>query len=55
MAVWWSCHRQLIADALVVRGIEVGHIMSASPATPHALTAFAKVNGTEVRYPGVID
>lgn len=52
-AVWWSCHRQLIADALVARGIAVGHIMSASPAAPHVLTEFAKVNGAEVRYPGL--
>lgn len=53
-AVWWSCHRQLIADALVARGIEVGHIMSASPAAPHMLTAFAKVDGTAVGYPGLL-
>src|SRR5262249_35174827 len=31
-AVWWQCHRQLIADALVARGIEVRHIMSATSA-----------------------
>lgn len=53
-AVWWRCHRQLIADALVARGIEVGHITSPSAPAPHALTAFAKVDGTEVRYPGLI-
>jgi uncharacterized protein (DUF488 family) len=53
-AVWWQCHRQLIADALVARGIEVRHITSSSAPAPHALTAFAKVDGTEVRYPGLI-
>jgi uncharacterized protein (DUF488 family) len=53
-AVWWSCHRQLIADALVGRAIGVRHIMSASAAEPHVLTAFAKVNGTDVRYPGLV-
>ena len=27
-AVWWQCHRMLIADALVARGVDVQHIMS---------------------------
>src|SRR5579871_365245 len=43
-AVWWRCHRQLIADALVARGVDVRHIMSATSAPPHALTAFARVD-----------
>ena len=50
-AVPWRCHRSLIADALVVRGIPVSHIMSAASATPHALTPFARVNGHEISYP----
>ena len=36
-AVPWRCHRQLIADALVARGIEVRDILSATRADPHAL------------------
>jgi uncharacterized protein (DUF488 family) len=51
-AVPWRCHRSLIADALVAHGIGVQEIMSASKAESHALTAFAKVEGTEVTYPG---
>lgn len=51
---WWQCHRQLIADALVARGIEVRHIMSAGEAPIHQLTPFARVEGTAVRYPGLI-
>lgn len=50
-AVPWRCHRSLIADALVVRGWQVLDIMSASTATPHKLTPFAKVNGTAISYP----
>ncbi len=50
-AVPWRCHRSLIADALTVRGIEVRHIMSATRASPHSLTPFAKVEGTHVTYP----
>ena len=53
-AVWWQCHRQLTADALVARGFEVGHIMSSAAAAPHLLTAFARVTEGRVTYPGLI-
>jgi uncharacterized protein (DUF488 family) len=53
-AVWWRCHRQLIADALVARGVEVRHIMSAGSAPAHSLTSFARVDGGRVNYPGLI-
>src|SRR5229473_3260331 len=51
-ALPWKCHRSLIADALLARGIRVLDILSPIKATPHALTPFARVNGTEVTYPG---
>jgi uncharacterized protein (DUF488 family) len=51
-AVPWRCHRSLVADALVARGIEVEHILSATRSQPHAITAFARVHGTEITYPG---
>ena len=50
-AVPWRCHRSLIADALVVRGIQVEHVTSATHAQPHSLTTFAKVEGTRIAYP----
>jgi len=50
-AVPWRCHRSLIADALVVRGIEVDEIVSAARLERHALTPFAHVEGTVVTYP----
>jgi uncharacterized protein (DUF488 family) len=52
-AVPWRCHRQLIADALVVRGVEVLHILSGATPRPHTLHAEARV-GTDgsVTYPG---
>jgi uncharacterized protein (DUF488 family) len=53
-AVWWRCHRQLIADALVARGWEVRHILSVATAEPHHLTSFAVVEGEQVRYPGLL-
>jgi uncharacterized protein (DUF488 family) len=51
-AVPWRCHRSLIGDALLVRGVEVQDIMSRTVIREHALTPFAKVNGREIRYPG---
>jgi uncharacterized protein (DUF488 family) len=51
-AVPWRCHRSLIADALLARGIEVQEILSVAKSQPHVLTPFARVEGTEVTYPG---
>ncbi len=51
-AVPWRCHRSLIADALVARGIAVLDILSAIRSQPHAMTPFAKVEGERVCYPG---
>jgi uncharacterized protein (DUF488 family) len=53
-AMWWQCHRRLLADALVARGIEVRHIMSAAAAPPHELTEFARVEGARVSYHGLL-
>ena len=53
-AVWWQCHRQLIADALVARAVEVRHIMSATSAPAHTLTSFARVDAVRVTYPGLV-
>lgn len=50
-AVPWRCHRSLVADALLARGIEAREIVSESNATPHRLTPFASVDGTSVTYP----
>ena len=50
-AVPWRCHRSLIADALVVRGIQVEHIMNKTRRQAHSLTSFAHVEGTSITYP----
>lgn len=50
-AVFWRCHRRLVADALLVRGIDVQHIMGASTLIPAEMTSFASVRGTRVTYP----
>jgi uncharacterized protein (DUF488 family) len=50
-AVPWRCHRSLVADALVVRGIEVEEIIGPQAPKPHKLTAFARVDGLRITYP----
>lgn len=53
-AKWWQCHRQLIADALVARGIDVRHVLSAREPARHQLTPFARVAGSAVSYPALV-
>jgi uncharacterized protein (DUF488 family) len=53
-ARWWQCHRQLLSDALVARGVEVRHIMTPRKADAHELTAFARVHGSTVTYPTLV-
>jgi len=50
-ALPWRCHRSLIADALLARGVRVEDIFSLTSTRPHRLTPFAHVFGTEVTYP----
>ena len=50
-AVPWRCHRSLIADALVVRGVDVFHIIGPGPAGRHQLTVFARIDGLRITYP----
>ena len=49
-AVPWRCHRQLIADALVARGIPVLHLLDAGPPRPHVLSKIARLDGERVIY-----
>ena len=49
--VYWRCHRSLVADALLVRGIESFHLLSPGKAAPHTLTRFARAEGTRLIYP----
>ena len=51
-ALWWQCHRRLVADALVARGWAVEHIGPEGGRTPHELTAFAVAGeGGALTYP----
>ena len=50
-AVPWRCHRNLVADELVRRGIEVIHITGRNSAKPHAMNQHARVDGDHLVYP----
>jgi uncharacterized protein (DUF488 family) len=53
-AVWWRCHRRIIADYLLMQGVPVMHIMGADKIDPAKLTpgARAQTDGT-LLYPAV--
>jgi uncharacterized protein (DUF488 family) len=49
-AMWWQCHRSLVADALTARGVAVQHIMGPAKVTPHNLTAPARIVDGRLTY-----
>lgn len=54
-AVPWRCHRSLVGDALIVRGVEVIDIFDERKATPERLTDFAVVDGLAITYPAPVE
>ena len=53
-AVPWRCHRSLISDALLARGIAAEHILTKKPPKAHTFTPFARIEGERVTYPGLV-
>ncbi len=53
-AVWWRCHRSLVADYLKVRDVEVLHIASVAPAKPHPYTSAAQIIEGQLSYRGLL-
>jgi len=54
-AVWWRCHRRIVADYLLARGQTVFHIMGAGRTEPARLTAGAVVQDDgRILYPAVM-
>lgn len=49
-AVWWRCHRSLIADYLKVRGVQVLHILSPTKTEPHPYTSAASIVAGQLSY-----
>jgi uncharacterized protein (DUF488 family) len=50
-AVWWRCHRRIIADYLLAHGRTVLHLMGTDRVEPAHLTSAAKVEGGKIVYP----
>jgi len=48
-AVWWRCHRRLIADYLKARGHQILHIQSATEAE-HPFTSAARIVNGKLSY-----
>jgi uncharacterized protein (DUF488 family) len=51
-AVWWRCHRSLIADYLKAAGAEVIHILSSKNSTIHPYTTAARIIAGHLSYTG---
>jgi uncharacterized protein (DUF488 family) len=49
-AVWWRCHRSLIADYLKARGVEVLHVLGANKVEPHPYTSVARIVNGKLSY-----
>lgn len=49
-AVWWRCHRSLIADYLKARGVEVLNILGENKVEPHPYTPAARIVNGELTY-----
>lgn len=54
-AVWWRCHRSLIADYLKARGVRVNHIMAMGKSEIHPFTSAARIVNGELSYRGILD
>ncbi len=51
-AVWWRCHRSMIADYLKAGRVRVLHIMGPGDAPEHPYTAAARLAGGRLTYEG---
>ena len=50
-AVWWRCHRRIVADYLLIAGRSVFHLMGTARIEPAALTPAARPQGDALVYP----
>jgi uncharacterized protein (DUF488 family) len=52
-ALPWRCHRSLIADAILARGVRAVHLVGGGE-REHELTTVARVEGQRVTYPALL-
>ena len=50
-AVWWRCHRRIIADYLLARGRAVFHLLGRDRVEPARLTPAAQIEDRKIVYP----
>ncbi|HWN10197.1 MAG TPA: DUF488 domain-containing protein [Pyrinomonadaceae bacterium] len=53
-ALWWRCHRGLIADFLKANGVKVIHILDANKTENHPYTSAARIVDGELSYRGLL-
>jgi len=53
-ALWWQCHRSLIADVLKSKGAEVIHILAANKTEKHPYTSAARIVDGRLSYEGLL-
>ena len=54
-AVWWRCHRSMIADYLKAKGVQVFHILSAKKLQEHPYTSAARLVEGQLSYEGILN
>ena len=52
-AVWWRCHRSMIADYLKAMGVHVFHILGTNKVQEHPYTSPAQLVGGRLSYEGI--
>ena len=52
-AVWWRCHRRIVTDYVLARGLRVVHLFTRTKSEPATLTPFAVVSAgsAKISYP----
>lgn len=53
-AVWWRCHRRIVADYLLASGHAVFHILGPGKIEPASLTPGACPSGNGILYPAAV-
>lgn len=53
-ALWWRCHRSLIADFLKAKGVEVIHVLDSKHTEEHPYTSAARIVEGRLSYEGLL-
>jgi uncharacterized protein (DUF488 family) len=53
-ALWWQCHRALVADYAKVRRVKVWHILGRGKTEEHPYTSAAKIVDGQLSYRGIL-